>query len=100
MLLRFSLNAALTFACYCRFRGVAHEQCKNCKIQPTYNFYVQAICPNDSSTMSGPGSFQTLCGIFTAPYTESFENGGNIATCWNESGTQSAIYTPAGGVPR
>ena len=40
-----------------------------------YCYYVREICaPGDTSLWSGPFCFNTLCTVFTAPYTEDFEN--------------------------
>lgn len=50
----------------------------------TYEYYVQAFCgTGDESAWVGPFSFTTLCAAFTAPVTESFENGGTIPNCWS-----------------
>ncbi|MBN2729915.1 MAG: T9SS type A sorting domain-containing protein [Bacteroidales bacterium] len=54
----------------------------------TYDFYVQSYCgPGDSSVWTGPYTFSTNCLSIMAPYSESFENTGQISTCWvNEPG--------------
>ncbi|NRD18734.1 gliding motility-associated C-terminal domain-containing protein [Winogradskyella eckloniae] len=53
----------------------------------TYFLYYQANCgPGDLSLWVGPFIFDTECVTFTAPYTEGFENGGNIPLCWSMDG--------------
>lgn len=53
--------------------------------QTTYDFYVQANCDvNDDSFWVGPIQATTLCEVFTAPYVEDFEDGGDIDTCWSQ----------------
>jgi hypothetical protein len=55
-----------------------------------YEFYVQADCnPNGTSTWVGPFAFRTACNTLTAPYTEDFENGGDIPNCWSSSSSTS-----------
>ncbi|WP_339889029.1 fibronectin type III domain-containing protein [uncultured Flavobacterium sp.] len=55
----------------------------------TYDFYVQTDCgtTNGLSTWSGPLTFTSACVAFTAPYTEGFENAGNLPNCWTNTGT-------------
>ena len=51
----------------------------------TYDFYVQSICSaGDSSFLSGPYSFSTLCGLAIAPYSENFSTG-SLPNCWTQS---------------
>ncbi|GLB54140.1 hypothetical protein NBRC110019_31810 [Neptunitalea chrysea] len=51
----------------------------------TYEVYVQADCGGgDTSNWIGPIYFTTLCPPITAPYTEGFENGGTIPSCWTQ----------------
>lgn len=51
----------------------------------TYELYVQADCGGgDTSNWIGPISFTTLCDPFTAPYSEDFENGGDLPNCWTQ----------------
>ena len=57
-----------------------------------YDYYVQADCGTDSSIWVGPFTFLTGCGVYTAPYTESFENGGAMPLCWGEYGSQVSDY--------
>ncbi|MBU28443.1 MAG: hypothetical protein CMD30_03675 [Flavobacteriales bacterium] len=50
-----------------------------------YDFYVQSICSaGDSSFLSGPYSFSTLCAIASAPYSQSFSVG-SLPNCWSQS---------------
>ncbi len=48
----------------------------------TYSFYLQDSCSGALSPPVGPTNFTTPCGIETAPYCQSFENGGAIPNCW------------------
>lgn len=56
--------------------------------QSAYDFYVTANCgTNGTASQAGPGSFNTTCAIFTAPYLESFTgiSTGHLAeysNCW------------------
>ena len=51
----------------------------------TYDFYVQSICSaGDSSFLSGPYSFSTLCAIASAPYSQNFSVG-SLPNCWSQS---------------
>jgi len=55
----------------------------------SYDFYVRADCNEDNSNTSdwvGPYTFLTECSTIDAPYTEDFENTGNIPACWGQSG--------------
>ncbi|HMM12955.1 MAG TPA: BACON domain-containing carbohydrate-binding protein, partial [Bacteroidales bacterium] len=49
-------------------------------------YYVRAYATNSFGTFYGDNvSFQTLCGLITNfPWTEGFENGGNIPACWTQ----------------
>lgn len=52
-----------------------------------YEVYVRANClTNGFSTWVGPVNFITECTSFIAPYTQGFENGGDIPLCWSMSG--------------
>ena len=57
----------------------------------SYDFYVQADCGSGSvSPWSGPYTFMTPCTtINTFPYTQDFENGGNIPNCWVNDDTDA-----------
>jgi len=51
-----------------------------------YEFYVQADCGAvDGTSIWETISFTTACDVFTAPYTEDFENFGSIPDCWRMS---------------
>lgn len=55
-----------------------------------YDFYVRAICGVDEqSALVGPTSYNTGCGISTAPFTEGFESGFTdqqaLGGCWSQS---------------
>ncbi len=59
-----------------------------------YEVYVRSDCGGGSfSTWSGPITFRTLCSTFVAPYTEGFENGGTIPSCWNMSGSENWLFS-------
>ena len=58
-----------------------------------YDVYLQSDCGTDSSIMVGPFTFLTGCGVYTAPYTESFENAGAMPLCWSEYGSQVSDYS-------
>jgi hypothetical protein len=57
----------------------------------TYEFYVRTDCGGgDLSIWSGPIAFSpTGTGPVTAPWTETFENGGNIPNCWQQGTANS-----------
>ncbi|MGM0624498.1 MAG: choice-of-anchor J domain-containing protein [Bacteroidota bacterium] len=55
----------------------------------TYYFYVQATCGAD---WSAEGMFTTECDVYTAPYTEDFENGGNIPDCWSQGASNVEVW--------
>ena len=60
----------------------------------TYEVYVRSDCGGgDFSPWIGPITFTTLCSTFVAPYTEGFENGGNIPSCWNRSGSENWLFS-------
>ena len=71
----------------------------------TFEYYVQAACgAGDLSVWSGPYTFATLCGTFTAPYNESFDNVGTGTTppnCWENPsiGEQWIIAESGSGGP-
>jgi hypothetical protein len=53
--------------------------------QTSYDFYVQASCDaSDQSFWVGPVSVTTLCDVIIAPYTEDFEDGGQLDPCWSQ----------------
>ncbi|MBC3845871.1 fibronectin type III domain-containing protein [Winogradskyella echinorum] len=53
----------------------------------TYYVYYQADCAaNGLSLWVGPFIFGTECVTFTAPFTEDFENAGDIPLCWSMTG--------------
>lgn len=53
----------------------------------SYDYYVRAVCGSgDSSVWVGPFTFSTLCNVFTAPFTESFDINTTPA-CWSQSAT-------------
>ncbi|WP_178985947.1 T9SS-dependent choice-of-anchor J family protein [Winogradskyella helgolandensis] len=66
-----------------------------------YEFYVQADCGvvDGSSIWVGPMSFTTVCDTFTAPYTQNFENAGDIPACWtmsSDSGQEDWFFRDSG----
>lgn len=51
-----------------------------------YSFYVRSICDiGDSSIWAGPFNFRTSCLPTAAPFSEDFENAGNIPSCWSQA---------------
>lgn len=63
-----------------------------------YEFYVRADCTGgDYSTWVGPFNFMTECDAMSAPYSQDFENAGDIPSCWSMSGSEdwnfSNIFT-------
>jgi hypothetical protein len=49
----------------------------------TYDVYVQADCGSGTtSAFSAPITFDTECGTIAAPYTQDFENAGDLPLCW------------------
>ncbi len=66
----------------------------------TYDVYVRAICGvGDTSIWSTPHTFQTACLSVVAPYTENFENNGNLPACWKQgaSNAESWVFSTTGG---
>ncbi len=50
-----------------------------------YDLYVTAVCSATETSSSVMTTFSTACdAINTFPYTEGFENGGNMPTCWSQ----------------
>ncbi|WP_299098357.1 gliding motility-associated C-terminal domain-containing protein [uncultured Winogradskyella sp.] len=59
----------------------------------TYYIYYQANCgPGDESLWVGPFIMTTECVTFIAPYTEGFENAGDIPLCWSNGGAEEWEY--------
>ncbi len=57
-----------------------------------YEFYVRADCSSDNSNISswvGPYTFSTSCSVIDAPYTQDFENSGEIPDCWIQGATNT-----------
>ena len=50
--------------------------------QTDYDFYVKTNCDNSQSRFSPVLDFRTRCGIFSAPFSESFEPTSNNEECW------------------
>ncbi|MBT6745437.1 MAG: T9SS type A sorting domain-containing protein [Flavobacteriales bacterium] len=58
----------------------------------TYDFYVSSICgAGDTSSWSGPFTFNTPCASFTAPFLEEF-NVATLPNCWTETGPTTWEY--------
>jgi len=57
----------------------------------SYDYYVQADCGSgNKSFWAGPFNFNTACTfISTIPWTEDFENDGDIPVCWENETTNS-----------
>ena len=67
----------------------------------TYQIFVQADCgvSDGTSFWVGPIEFTTACDTFTAPYTEGFDNGGDIPDCWrmsSDSGEEEWFFQTSG----
>lgn len=59
----------------------------------SYDFYVRERCgAGDNSAWIGPFTFTTLCGIYTAPYLQSF-NTAVIPACWAQSGDNNWAFS-------
>lgn len=65
----------------------------------TFDYYVQSDCGGTSgaSTWAGPFVFTTQCTVFSAPFTEGFENGGAIPNCWTMTGGEDWQFSNAPG---
>ncbi|RED44625.1 fibronectin type III domain protein, partial [Winogradskyella eximia] len=64
----------------------------------TYYGYYQSNCGvGDLSTWIGPFTFTTECVTFIAPYTEGFENAGDIPLCWSMDGGEDWEFADDGG---
>ncbi|GLB54139.1 hypothetical protein NBRC110019_31800 [Neptunitalea chrysea] len=66
----------------------------------TYELYVQADCGGgDTSAWIGPITFTTACAAQVAPYTEGFENGGSIPSCWEQGDANGEdwVFATSGG---
>ena len=60
----------------------------------TYFLYYQANCGTDDlSFWVGPFTFATECVTFIAPYTEDFENAGEIPLCWTMTGGEDWLFS-------
>lgn len=57
----------------------------------SYDFYVQADCGGgDESFWAGPYNFNTTCTpISTFPWTEDFNNGGDVPVCWENEASNT-----------
>ncbi|MGH1383575.1 T9SS type A sorting domain-containing protein [Kordia sp.] len=63
----------------------------------TYEFYVRADCGvNGTSTWVGPYTFVTVCNVFTAPYSQDFENAGILPSCWMLGGNENWLFANTG----
>ena len=59
----------------------------------TYDFYIREVCGvGDTSGYSGPVMFTTLCTAAVAPYLETFDNGGNMPSCWSNFGAEPWLF--------
>jgi len=50
--------------------------------QTDYDFYVKTNCSTDQSQFSPVLNFRTGCGVYSAPFTESFEPNSDTEECW------------------
>lgn len=65
-----------------------------------YDFYVRANCGSEYSEWFGPFSFTTICGEFTAPYSQNFDqiSAPEVDPCWStaivdETSSYAAVET-------
>jgi len=61
-----------------------------------YEIYVRANCGGDTSSWVST-TFTTECAVFTAPYSQDFENTGSIPDCWSMSGGEPWVFSTSGG---
>lgn len=62
--------------------------------ETVYEVYLRKVCgPGDTSSYVGPFTFVTPCGVKTAPYTQSFEDGGILNLCWEQSAMDVLDWT-------
>jgi hypothetical protein len=62
-----------------------------------YEFYVRADCAvNGTSAWVGPFTFTTACNTLMAPYTQDFENGGQVPDCWTLGGDENWLFNTTG----
>lgn len=47
-----------------------------------YEFYVQAVCGDETSEWVGPATFTTLCSVFDSPFVETFNSDSQTEDCW------------------
>jgi hypothetical protein len=57
-----------------------------------YEIWLRADCGGDLSSWVST-DFTTLCDVFTAPYSQDFENTGAIPNCWSMSGDEPWLFT-------
>jgi len=50
--------------------------------QTDYDFYLKTNCSSTQSAFSPLLNFSTICGVFSAPFSESFEPTSNSEECW------------------
>ncbi|GLB48777.1 hypothetical protein Y10_11450 [Neptunitalea sp. Y10] len=58
----------------------------------TYDVYIQAECYTAQSLEIGPITFTTDCLAQVAPYTQGFENAGDIPTCWEQGASNGESW--------
>ena len=58
----------------------------------SYDFFVKADCGSSNlSSWAGPYNFNTLCGVFNAPYLDNFDSG--LSNCWIQSNQDNFDWT-------
>jgi hypothetical protein len=57
-----------------------------------YDWYVQADCGAREVSSWVMGNFATSCAIYTAPYSEDFENAGAAPLCWTNTSTTGELW--------
>lgn len=54
----------------------------NLSANTEYNLFVRTYCGVDDTSAIAMHSFRTLCGMMTVPFSEGFENYGDMPACW------------------
>jgi hypothetical protein len=64
---------------------------------PGTTYYVTVVPYNGNGIASGcTESIFSTCGVVTAPFSEGFENGGSIPSCWTMNGGEPWLFSNSG----